>query len=55
MYKFGRKKKTPNVKHVERKNIESTINSASTRAIHIEVRDIDTTADYSRIVGERMK
>ena len=27
--KFGRKKKTPNVKNVERKNIESAINAAS--------------------------
>jgi hypothetical protein len=28
-HKFGRKKKTPNAKNVERKNIESSINAAS--------------------------
>jgi hypothetical protein len=28
-HKFSRKKKTPNVKNVERKNIESAINAAS--------------------------
>jgi hypothetical protein len=42
------------VKSVKRKNIESTINSASTHAIHREVRDIDNTA-YLSIIDERMK
>ena len=35
MYKFGRKKKTPEAKNIERKNIEGGINAASVDALHV--------------------
>ena len=54
MYKFRRKKNPPKVKNVERKNIESSINAASTHAIHIKVKGMNATAYYSRSVGERI-
>jgi len=44
------RKKPPKVK----KNVESTINTASAQAFHIKMKNIDTAADYSRSVGDRM-
>jgi hypothetical protein len=35
VYKFDRKKKTPKVKNVERKNIEGAIDAASAQAFYV--------------------
>jgi len=35
MHRFGRKKKTPNEKNAEWKNIKSAINAVSAQAIHV--------------------
>jgi len=43
------KKKRRKVKHVE-----SDINAAAGRAIHIKVKDLDAAAYYSFIAGKRM-
>jgi hypothetical protein len=53
MYKFGREK-TPKVKNVERKHIETAINATSTQAFYMEVKFMDAAVDYSRSVDERM-
>jgi len=54
LYKFGRKKKIPKVKNVERKNIETAINATSAQAFYIEVKIMEALVDYSRGVDERM-
>jgi hypothetical protein len=41
------------IKNVERKNIESILNAASAHANHMQIEDIDPSADYSHGVDKR--
>jgi hypothetical protein len=54
MHKFDRNKKTPKVKNVRKKNIESAINVASAQTIHMQVKDMNAAADYSCSISDRI-
>jgi hypothetical protein len=46
--------KTPKVKNVRKKNIESAINVASAQTIHMQVKDMNAAADYSCSISDRI-
>jgi plasmid rolling circle replication initiator protein Rep len=49
-----KRKKRRKQKTVQRKNISSAINAASTQTIHVQVKDMDAAADYSCSISERI-